>query len=81
MPKIQENPPYIGLSLLDESLTKTINCFVFDSKGQVDSDVYKFNERIEIRLNRSLNKGRSRINCTAKDSQNNWRWFGRQLYL
>ena len=80
-PKIQENPPYIGFSLLDESLTKTINCFVFDSKGQVDSDVYKFNERIEIRLNRSLNKGRSRINCTAKDSQNNWRWFGRQLYL
>ncbi|PPR46129.1 MAG: hypothetical protein CFH17_00005 [Alphaproteobacteria bacterium MarineAlpha5_Bin7] len=80
-PKVKENPPYIGFSLLDKSLTTTINCFVFDNKGQVDSDVYKFNERIEIRLNRPLNKGRSRINCTAKDSKNNWRWFGRQLYL
>ncbi len=80
-PKVDENPPFIGFSLLDESLTKTINCFVFDQKGQVESDVYKFNERIEIRLNRPLSRGRSRINCTAKDSNNNWRWFGRQLYL
>ena len=24
--------------------------------------------------------GRSRLNCTAKDKNNNWRWFGYQFY-
>ena len=80
-PQITENPPYIGFSLLDVTLAKTINCFVFDSDGQVESDTFKFSERIEIRLNRKLKKGRSRLNCTARDSQNNWRWFGNQFYL
>ena len=35
--------------------------------GQVEREIYKFNERIEIRLSRELSKGRSRMNCTAKD--------------
>jgi len=80
-PHIFENPPYIGFSLLDQKLAKSINCFVFDSKGQVESEIFKFNERIEIRLNRKLAIGRSRLNCTAKDKNKNWRWFGHQFYL
>ena len=24
--------------------------------------------------------GRSRLNCTVKDKNNNWRWFGSQFY-
>ena len=40
-------------------------------KGQVEKEIFKFNERVEIRLKRELSKGRSRINCTAKDSQGN----------
>ena len=79
-PHIIDNPPYIGFSLLDEMLSKNINCFIFDSKGKVDNDIFKFNERIEIRLNRKLNKGRSRLNCTVKDQNNIWRWFGFQFY-
>ena len=80
-PHIFENPPFIGFSLLDQSLANTIDCFIFDIKGKVESDIFKFNERIEIRLKRPLNKGRSRLNCTAKDSKSNWRWFGHQFYL
>ena len=80
-PHIVENPPFIGFSLLDQKLAKKINCFVFDSDGQIESEIFKFNERIEIRLNRKINKGRSRLNCTAKDDQNNWRWFGHQFYF
>ena len=80
-PHIFENPPYIGFSLLDQKLAKSIDCFVFDSKGQVESEIFKFNERIEIRLNRKLAIGRSRLNCTAKDKNKNWRWFGHQFYL
>ena len=80
-PHIFQNPPFIGFSLLDKNLAPTIDCFVFDSNGQVQSEVFKFNERIEIRLNRKLTKGRSRLNCTAKDYDGNWRWFGHQFYL
>ncbi len=80
-PRISENPPYIGFSVLDQKLVHSLDCFVFDSGGQVEKELYKFNERIEIRLVRKLNKGRSRINCTAKDKEGNWRWYGHQFYL
>tara|TARA_B100000686_G_C16618853_1_gene878030 strand:- start:27 stop:1073 length:1047 start_codon:yes stop_codon:yes gene_type:complete len=80
-PIIFNNPPYIGFSLLDDSLSKTINCFIFDSKGTTESDLFKFNERIEIRLKRKLNKGRARLNCTAIDQKKQWRWFGHQFYI
>tara|TARA_Y100000590_G_scaffold407477_1_gene497766 strand:- start:942 stop:1862 length:921 start_codon:yes stop_codon:yes gene_type:complete len=81
-PHIKDNnPPYIGFSLLDEKLTYNLNCFIFDSNGSVESEMYKFNERIEIRLKRKLNEGRTRLNCTVKDSDGNWRWFGSQFYL
>ena len=79
-PTINENPPFIGFSLLDEKLTPSLNCFIFDMDGQVDREIYKFNERIEIRLSRELGKGRSRVNCTAKDAEGKWRWFGHQFY-
>ena len=80
-PHIFENPPYIGFSLLDEKLASSIDCFIFDIKGRVESDIFKFNERMEIRLKRKISKGRSRLNCTAKDDSGNWRWFGHQFYL
>jgi len=80
-PHIFNNPPFIGFSLLDYSLVKSIDCFIFDSNGKVESDIFKFNERIEIRLKRKLTKGRSRLNCTAKDKKGSWRWFGHQFYL
>ena len=80
-PTIFDNPPYIGFSLLDDKLSKNINCFIYDTKGQVENDLFRFNERIEIRLNRKLNKGRSRLNCTSKDQNGTWRWFGHQFYI
>ena len=79
-PTITENPPFIGFSLLDEKLSQSLNCFIFDMNGQVEREIYKFNERVEIRLSRELSKGRSRVNCTAKDNEGNWRWFGHQFY-
>ncbi len=80
-PTINQNPPFIGFSLLDEKKAQSLDCFIFDSKGQVNREIYKFNERIEIRLARELSPGRSRMNCTVKDSNGNWRWFGHQFYF
>ena len=71
---------YIG-EVTAENLSTKINCFLFDKEGEVKSDIFKFNERIEIRLNRKLKQGRSRLNCTAKDHNNIWRWYGYQFYL
>ena len=80
-PTIYDNPPFIGFSLLDEKLVPSIDCFVFDSKGEVAKEIFKFNERIEIRLTRKLTEGRSRMNCTAKGNDGLWRWSGHQFYL
>ncbi len=80
-PTLSENPPFVGFSVLDQRLVPTMDCFIFDNKGQVEKEIFKFNERIEIRIKRKLSKGRSRINCTAKDTDGNWRWFGHQFYL
>ena len=80
-PTIKQNPPFIGFSLLDSKKANSLDCFIFDSKGQVDREIYKFNERIEIRLTRELSSGRSRMNCTVKDDDGNWRWFGHQFYF
>ena len=78
-PTISQNPPYIGFSLLDDKIVTSLDCFIFDSKGQVEIDIFKFNERVEIRLERELSSGRSRMNCTAKDKEGNWRWYGHQF--
>ena len=80
-PTIKQNPPFIGFSLLDDKKVQSLDCFIFDSKGQVDREIYKFNERVEIRLSRELSPGRSRMNCTVKGSDGNWRWFGHQFYF
>ena len=78
---IDQNPPFIGFSLLDNKKVQGLDCFIFDSKGQVEREIFKFNERVEIRLNRELSTGRSRMNCTVKDSAGVWRWFGHQFYF
>ena len=80
-PTIDQNPPFIGFSLLDNNKVQGLDCFIFDSKGQVEREIFKFNERVEIRLNRELSNGRSRMNCTVKDNAGVWRWFGHQFYF
>ena len=41
-PQINENPPFIGFSLLDDYLAPKIDCFVFDKKGEVENEIFKF---------------------------------------
>ena len=72
--------PNFARSAAQQRLTQN-DLLNFDSKGQVDREIYKFNERIEIRLSRELSPGRSRMNCTVKDDEGNWRWFGHQFYF
>jgi hypothetical protein len=62
----------LGTYAEDENYIRTIKQVIKNNK---------FNERIEIRLARELSPGRSRMNCTVKDSDGNWRWFGHQFYF
>ena len=80
-PIIDTNPPFIGFSLLDNELSNSLNCFIFDKIGKVEIDLFSFGERIEIRLKRKLKDGRVRMNCTARGKDNYWRWFGHQFFL
>ena len=66
---------------MDKNLLSSINCFIFDGAGNIESDMYKFEERIEIRLKRKLKSGRVRMNCTAKGEDGFWRWFGHQFLM
>ena len=68
------------LDFMNPENATSLDCFIFDRNGQVEKEIYKFNERIEIRLARELESGRSRVNCTTKDSNGDWRWFGHQFY-
>ena len=65
------------LTVVPASVTRD----ALNAKGEVEKEIFKFNERIEIRLNRKLTEGRSRMNCTAKGNDGLWRWFGHQFYL
>jgi len=80
-PEFNENPPFIGFSLLNEKLSSSLNCFIFDGSGNIESELFNFEERIEIRLKRKVTYGRVRMNCTAKDRLGNWRWFGHQFIM
>ena len=79
-PLLNENPPFIGFSLLDQKLSNTLNCFIFDSSGNAELEKFIFAERVELRINRKLKPGRIRMNCTAKDNEG-WRWFGYQFIM
>jgi len=79
-PLLNENPPFIGFSLLDQKLSNTLNCFIFDSSGNAELKKFIFAERVELRINRKLKPGRIRMNCTAKDNEG-WRWFGYQFIM
>ena len=58
-----------------------ITSFIFDGSGNIESELFNFEERIEIRLKRKVTYGRVRMNCTAKDRLGNWRWFGHQFIM
>ncbi len=84
-----ENPPAIGFTLRGgvSGLSKNaqnLSCFV-SSEGKVSitrlggedgGDV-----RIEVRMNRPMPPGRTRMNCTMPAGEGRWRWFGRQFFV
>ena len=76
------NPPAIGFTLSGElaSLNVDLNrlsCFLnHDDQGPKLSIL---GPRIEIRSQKPMPIGRTRLNCTMPTKQGRWRWFGHQF--
>jgi peptidoglycan/xylan/chitin deacetylase (PgdA/CDA1 family) len=81
-----DNPPAFGFTINgDEDLKKNLNRFSCFSSHEGKLDVSRLEgeggqTRIEIRMQKTLAKGRTRFNCTLPAKNGRWYWFGRQFF-
>ncbi|NVK18715.1 MAG: polysaccharide deacetylase family protein [Methylocystaceae bacterium] len=74
------NPPLIGFSVAEEvGDLGPLACFA-SHEGQVRVETL-WERRVEVRLEKALPVGRTRLNCTMPAGDGRWRWFGRQFYV
>jgi len=75
-----ENPPAIGFSIVGNVKgLQRLACYAsHEGKVRLERLV---DTRIEVRLNKALPKGRTRLNCTMPADGGRWRWLGRQFYV
>ena len=80
------NPPAFGFTINgDAALTKSLNRLSCFASHEGKLDVTRLGgengqTRIEIRMQKNLPKGRTRLNCTLPAKEGRWYWFGRQFY-
>ncbi len=74
------NPPAIGFTLIDapDNIGR-LTCYASHTKG-VETSVLGY-VRAEVRVDRPLPRGRSRLNCTLPGPDGRWYWTGRQFYV
>jgi len=81
-----DNPPAFGFTIKgDAVLTKSLNRLSCFASHEGKLDVTRLGgengqTRIEIRMQKTLPKGRTRLNCTLPAKDGRWYWFGRQFY-
>lgn len=74
------NPPLIGFSVAEEvGDLAPLACFA-SHEGKVRVETL-WERRVEVRLEKALPVGRTRLNCTMPAGDGRWRWFGRQFYV
>jgi peptidoglycan/xylan/chitin deacetylase (PgdA/CDA1 family) len=74
------NPPNFGFTVTgDIGNLKNLGCFA-SSEGRARVEILG-SRRVEVRLKNPLPRGRSRINCTLRDSSGRWRWLGSIFYV
>jgi len=81
-----ENPPAFGFTVTgDKTLTGSLNQLSCFSSHEGKLDVSRLGgesgqTRIEIRMQKPLPNGRTRLNCTLPAGNGRWYWFGHQFY-
>jgi len=74
------NPPAIGFTITKPVKgLKRLACYTSHAgRAQV---LQLGAQRIEIRIEKPMPAGRTRLNCTLPATDGRWRWFGRQYYV
>jgi len=82
-----DNPPVFGFTIVGDKQLRdsldALNCFA-SHEGAVEInrlDGGDAGTRIEIRMNKAMPKGRTRVNCTLLGNDGRWHWFGRQFLV
>jgi len=76
----KKNPPYIGFTVDDVvGNLDPLACFS-SHEGKVRVERL-WDRRLEVRMEKALPVGRTRLNCTMPAGNGRWRWFGRQFYV
>jgi len=73
------NPPLIGFTVTwpDKGLDR-LNCYA----SHVDKlSVQRLGSRLEVRADKAMPPGRTRLNCTMPAGNGRWYWLGRQYYV
>ncbi|WP_417317297.1 polysaccharide deacetylase family protein [Emcibacter sp.] len=80
-PTIKSNPPLIGFTV-DSTVggLTAMSCFPSHLDEAAELRLIGGN-RVEIRFNKPLPPGRSRVNCTMPGPEGRWYWFGLPFYL
>lgn len=78
---ITQNPPRIGFTVEKQVRgLSALSCF--PSHLSKSANITRIGgNRIEIRFDKPLPKGRSRINCTMPGPDKRWYWFGLPLFV
>lgn len=76
----KRNPPLIGFSVAEEvGDLSALACFSgHEGKVRVEK---LWERRVEVRMEKPLPVGRTRLNCTMPAGEGRWRWFGRLFYV
>lgn len=80
-PRLTTNPPAFGFSLTREVAgLSALACYPshLDQPAEI---TLLGQSRVEVRFDKPLPKGRSRINCTLPGPRGRWYWFGRPFYV
>jgi len=73
------NPPIYGFTAHETvAHLDKLSCYA-SGRGKVAHEV--LGQRVEIRLDKPLDAGRARINCTMPTPSGRWRWLGAQFVV
>lgn len=78
-PTLTTNPPLFGFTRTDPNLQ--LNGLACYTSNQGKVKIEELGPRIEVRMSGPFSAGRARINCTALDTNNKWRWLGTLYYV
>jgi peptidoglycan/xylan/chitin deacetylase (PgdA/CDA1 family) len=76
----KRNPPIIGFNVDEKAGNlSTMSCFT-SHEGKVRVEQL-WDRRVEVRMQKAMPVGRTRLNCTMPAGHGRWYWFGRLFYV